>query len=227
MARPSLPALITACVAVAVTIAGMGYAWTLRPPSAGSAAESSNEQDDLRCGTTTCRSVVSTEVGTDTVEVLVGPDSGRIRTSGTTGRTIFELTIAQQGASIGKDALQCVDAEVAVCLVRGAVGADTQGEAIVRRSGAWSRAALPYVSTGGYLALHDVNGDGVVDVVAVQRACATGTDCPNRYAQVFSVVGGNGGTTELGCTTVTPNAESLPGWPVITPDPTHLQPCGA
>ncbi|MFE2753522.1 hypothetical protein ACFXGA_16150 [Actinosynnema sp. NPDC059335] len=157
------------------------------------------------------------------MELLVGEGAGRIRTSGASGPNIFELTIAASGARIDAGSLQCVDAEVAVCLVRGEAGGEALGEVLVRRSGAWSRAQVPYVSSGAYLALHDVDDDTVADVVAVQRACPAGVACSRWFAQVFSLAGRGG---EMGCTPVVREPESLPGWPTVTPDPADLRQCG-
>ncbi|PSL54550.1 hypothetical protein B0I31_10664 [Saccharothrix carnea] len=221
--RPPTAALLTACAAVLITIAGLVIAWSLRPPAATDPG-AATPRDELRCGATACRSVVKQEVGVDSVELVVGEGAGRIRTSGASGPNIFELTIASSGARIDASSLQCVDAEVAVCLVRGAVNGEVLGEVLVRRSGAWSRAQLPYLASGAYLALHDVNKDTVADVVAVQRACQAGADCSRWFAQVFSLAAGGG---ELGCTPVVREAESLPGWPTVTPDPSDLRQCGA
>lgn len=220
--RPPMAALLTACAAVLITIAGLVTAWSLRPPAVTGPA--ATPQDELRCGTTACRSVVKQEVGVDSVELLVGDGAGRIRTTGASGPTIFELTIASSGARIDASSLQCLDAEVGVCLVRGEVNGEVLGEVLVRRSGAWSRAQVPYLASGAYLALHDVNRDTVADVVAVQKACQAGADCARRFAQVFSLAGGGG---ELGCTPVVRSAESLPGWPTVTPDPADLRQCGS
>ncbi|TQM82740.1 hypothetical protein FHX81_5150 [Saccharothrix saharensis] len=223
MTRPPVAALLTACAAVLITIAGLVIAWSLRPPPASDAG-AVTPQDELRCGVTACRSVVKQEVGVDSVELVVGEGAGRIRTSGASGPNIFELTIASSGARIDASSLQCVDAaEVAVCLVRGEVRGEVLGEVLVRRSGAWTRAQVPYVASGAYMALHDVNKDAVADVVAVQRVCQAGVDCSRWFAQVFSPAGGGG---ELGCTPVVRAPESLPGWPTVTPDPSDLRQCG-
>ncbi|MDU0292188.1 hypothetical protein [Saccharothrix longispora] len=114
------------------------------------------------------------------------------------------------------------DAEVTVCLVRGAAGGEVRGEVIVRRSGAWTRAQVPYLSSGAHLALADVDRDAAADVVAVQRACPGVDDCGRRFAQVFSVVGGG----EVGCTAVVGSPEELPGWPEVVPDASTLMRCG-
>ncbi|MEU4801930.1 hypothetical protein [Actinosynnema sp. NPDC023587] len=223
MNRPPATALIVACLAVATTVAGMVFAWSLRPPPPV-APTGEPAADDLRCGSVACQPVVRADVGADTVELLYGQGVGRIRTNGASGRNIFELTIAESGAAITADSLECTNAAVSVCLVRGSLGGEVRGELLVRRSGAWSRAQLPYVASGGYLGLRDVDGDGVDDVVAVQRACGPGADCPRRFAQVFSLVGGK---SELGCTTVVGDRALLPGWPDVAPAFTQLHRCGA
>ncbi len=201
----------------------MFFAWSLRPP-APAAAGPPPTVDDLRCGSVACQSVVRADVGKDTVEVMVGQGVGRIRTSGVSGRSIFELTIAESGAAVTDRSLECADAEVAVCLVRGQVGNEMLGELLVRRSGSWTRTQLPYVASGAYLALRDVNADGVADVVAVQRSCAPGADCSRRFAQVFSLVGPE---QELGCTPVVAAPDQLPGWPTVSPNPTDLRSCSS
>jgi hypothetical protein len=221
--RPPTAALAIACVAVLTTVTGLFIAWSLRPAAVTDAGAQA-PRDDLRCGATACRSVVKQQVGADSVELLVGEGAGRIRTGGASGPNIFELTIVSSGARITERSLQCVDAEVGVCLARGEVGGEVLGEVFVRRSGAWSRAQVPYVSSGAYLALHDVNRDAVADVVAVQRACPKGADCSRWFVQVFSLAGGGG---ELGCTPVVREPEALPGWPEVAPAPSELRQCGA
>ncbi|MEV0678299.1 hypothetical protein AB0I60_17465 [Actinosynnema sp. NPDC050436] len=222
MTRPPVAALLVACLAVATTVAGMAFAWSLRPPEPAAPSTEAGA-DDLRCGSVACQPVVRADVGGDTVELLYGQGVGRIRTGGASGRNIFELTIAESGAAITADSLECADAAVSVCLVRGAAGGEVRGELLVRRAGAWSRAQLPYLASGGYLGLRDVDGDGVEDVVAVQRACGSGPDCPRRFAQVFSLAGAK---AELGCTSVVAHQDQLPGWPDVNPSPAQLHPCG-
>lgn len=222
MTRPPATVLITACAAVAITVAGMVYAWSTRP-SGPSGAGGPSPQDELMCGTTACRSVVEEVVAGDEVEVLVGQGSGYLRTGGTSGRYIFELAIAQSGAEINDKSLDCVDAGTGVCLVRGKSGTEELGEVLVRRGAVWTKAPKPYVASGGYLALHDVDADGVADVVAVQRACPAGQECLRRFAQVFTLTGDTG---ELGCTATVAEPEALPGWPIVMPPPTGLRPCG-
>ncbi|WP_345015999.1 hypothetical protein [Saccharothrix violaceirubra] len=219
MTRPPLAALFVACVAVAVTAAGMAYAFSLRPPATSTTqVTTTTPKDDLRCGKAPCTPLTSREVGTDTVELLAGGDVGRIRISGPAGRDIFESISAQQGAKLSTDSLQCVVGEVALCLVRGTAPGAVVGEVLLRRAGAWTRAEVPYLASGDYLGLHDVNGDGVADVVAVQSACGQ-APCPRRFTQVFSVVG----ESDLGCSAVVDQPQDLPGWPTVTPDPASLR----
>ncbi|WP_189225668.1 hypothetical protein [Saccharothrix coeruleofusca] len=222
MTRPPATVLSTACAAVAITVAGVLYAWSTRP-AALSDADLSPPRDELMCGTTACRSVAEAVVVGDEVEVLAGQGSGYTRTSGTSGRYIFELAVAQSGAELNDESLSCVDAETSVCLVRGKAGTEELGEVLVRRGAVWTKAPRPYVSSGGHLGLHDVDGDGVVDVVAVQRACPAGQECLRRFAQVFTLAGETG---ELGCTAIVAEPEALPGWPIVRPPQAGLRPCG-
>ncbi|GAA1277951.1 hypothetical protein GCM10009634_21660 [Saccharothrix xinjiangensis] len=218
--------LLVACLAVVTTVAGLAFAWSTRP-GAPAATGVEPPLGELRCGAEACRTVVEQQVGPDSVALLVGPEVGRIRTSGASGPNVFELTVAASGAEITDRSLQCADAGVGVCLVRGEVESEVPGEVLgevlVRRSGAWSRAQVPYVSSGGHLALHDVDRDAVADVVAVQRECPAGEDCPRRFVQVFSLVDGG---EELGCTEVVDAPELVPGWPAVVPDAADLGPCG-
>ncbi|MFD7659456.1 hypothetical protein ACFV4N_36225 [Actinosynnema sp. NPDC059797] len=222
MTRPPAAVLLVACLAVVTTVAGLAFAWSTRP-GAPAATGVEPPLDELRCGAEACRTVVEQQVGSDSVALLVGSEVGRIRTSGASGPNVFELTIAASGAEITERSLQCADAEVGVCLVRGDVESEVRGEVLVRRSGAWSRAQVPYVSSGGHLSLHDVNRDAVADVVAVQRECPAGEDCARRFVQVFSLVDGG---EELGCTDVVDAPEQLPGWPAVVPDAADLGHCG-
>jgi hypothetical protein len=211
--------LVTALSAAAVTVAGLVYAFTLRPPTVSEPTSSPPPSEEgLRCGSVVCRSVVKQAVGADQVEVLVGKGSGRIKVSGPSGTNIFELTIAESGAEVDDQSLQCVAGAVSVCLVRGRQGSDVVGEVLIGRAGSWSRAQVPYLSTGSNLALHDVDGDAIADVVAVQRVCDQ-TDCERFFAQAFSFAGK---TVELGCSDVVGEVGEVP----LTPTLAELHPCG-
>ncbi|MDX3656927.1 hypothetical protein PV646_06360 [Streptomyces sp. ID05-26A] len=208
---------MTAVIAAVVVIAGVVFAYFQRPNSIDSGQ--SGTDTGMRCGTTVCQVVIGKSVGRDLVELLSGTGGGRIRVTGESGPFIFEMTIAESGATVTDKSLQCADATVSVCLVHGTRGTDLLGEVLIRKDGTWSRAQA-YLSTGGFLGLHDVNEDGTAEVVAVQLACDG--QCNNAFVQVFSVFG-----PDLGCTTPAPARDQLPGWPAPAPKLSQLRPCAA
>ena len=225
MAEAPRSVLFAAGAAVLVIVGCLVTAYTLRPPTAPvpRAGESSSADAGLRCGTTACRPVVTSTVGQDQVEVLAGEGGGRIRVTGPAGPNIFESTVVESGGQFDAQSLECVSAPVSVCLVRGKAGDELLGEVLVGRAGVWTRVQARYLATGGYLALNDVDGDQVADVVAVQRPCDP-TGCGKSYAQVFSFTAGK---ALLGCTTVVNAVEDLPGWPAVAPATADLGSCGA
>lgn len=201
---------MTAWVAALVTIAGMVYAFLQRP----SVRDETGGDVNLRCGTTVCQSVMGLGVDDDMVEVLTGTGGGVIRVTGRGEPFVFVLAIADNGARIeGSSALECTPAATAVCLVRGQRGEDVLGEAVVRKDGMWSRVSTPYVATGGFVGLHDVDKDGTADVVAVQLGCGGGC----AFTQVFSVVRNDA----LGCTDHAKSRDEANR----TPDQAQLRPC--
>ncbi|ACU40196.1 hypothetical protein [Actinosynnema mirum] len=229
MSRPPLTALLTACLSVAITAAGLGYAWSLRAPDHAPAGDG---QVSPICGTRECEPVAEAAVGSDVVRVMVGDKISRIATEGASGTVMFELTIAEYGVTedVGSLELECVDSPVAaVCLVQGQARGKRYAEALVRQDGLWSRALGGYQGDGGYVGLHDVNGDQVMDVVVVQRRCAEGVDCPKRVAEVYSLVAdvANGEDRKLGCTAVVNAEAALPGWPDVRPAANQLKACPA
>ena len=225
MAGAPRSVLVAAGAAVLVVVGCLVAAYALRPPSAPdpSGGDRSAADAGLRCGSTACRTAVKSDVGADVVEVLVGEGGGRIKVTGPAGPNIFESTVVDSGGVIDAQSLECVSAEVSVCLVRGKSGEELLGEVLVGRGGTWTRAQARYLATGGYLALHDVDGDQVADVVAVQRPCDP-TGCKRSYAQVFSF---SGTKPLLGCTAAVNALEDLPGWPTVAPAAADLRSCGA
>ncbi|MFD4674181.1 hypothetical protein ACFWNN_30990 [Lentzea sp. NPDC058450] len=207
---------VIAVVAAVVVIAGVVFAYFQRPDNTDSGQSGSDA--GMRCGTSVCQVVIGKSVGKDLVELLAGTGGGRIRVSGESGPYVFEMTIAELGAVITDKSLQCADAPVSVCLVRGEDGGKVRGEVLIRKDGTWSRAQTPYLSSAGYLGLHDVNEDGTADVVSAQRACDG--QCNDSFVQVFSALGAN-----VGCTTPAPAREQLPGWPTPVPKLSQLRPC--
>ncbi|WP_143115966.1 hypothetical protein [Lentzea xinjiangensis] len=207
---------MTAVVAAAVVVAGLVFAYFQRP--GGTDSDPSGTDAGMRCGTTVCQVVIGRSVGGDLVELLRGTGGGRIRITGESGPFIFEMTIAESGATVDDKSLQCVEAPLSACLVRGAHNAELLGEVLVRKDGTWSRAPAAYLATAGYLGLHDVNEDGTADVVAAQLACDG--QCGTAFVQVFSVLG-----PDIGCTTAAPARDQLPGWPAPVPKMSQLRPC--
>jgi hypothetical protein len=215
-------ALLAAGAAVLVLVGCLAVAYSMRPSTTYSSPRQTTAEDGLRCGSEVCKPVLKQVVGDDAVEVLVGSGAGRIKVTGPAGPNIFESSVVESGAAVDDSSLQCVPAAVSVCLVRGRKGDVSYGEVLVERSGAWTRTQAPYVATGGYLALHDVDGDQVADVVAVQRPCDP-TGCKRVYAQVFSF----SSTSVLGCTSAVASIEDLPGWPEVVLRADDLRSCGA
>ncbi|MEU7482150.1 hypothetical protein AB0A63_39705 [Lentzea sp. NPDC042327] len=207
---------VVAVVAAAVVVAGLVFAYSQRPDHTGSGQSGSG--GGMRCGTTVCQSVVGRSVGGDMVELLGGTGGGRIRVTGETGTFIFEMTTAEAGATITADSLLCHASAVSVCLVRGPHNDEVLGEVLVRKNGTWSRIQTTYLASAAYLGLHDVDEDGVADIVAAQLAC--GGQCRDAFVQVFSALG-----PDIGCTQAAPAREQLPGWPAPAPRLSQLRPC--
>ncbi|WP_346129251.1 hypothetical protein [Lentzea roselyniae] len=208
--------LVTAAAAAVVVVAGLTFAFLRRPDNTDSGQ--SGTDPGMRCGTTVCQSIVGKSVGKDLVELLGGTGGGRIRVTGESGPFIFEMTIAESGATVNDKSLQCAEATVSVCLVRGSHGGNWLGEVLIRKDGTWSRAQAAYLANAGYLGLHDVNEDGTADIVTAQLACDG--QCSSAFVQVFSALGPN-----IGCTTAAPARDQLPGWPTPVPKMSQLRPC--
>jgi hypothetical protein len=207
---------VVAVAAAVVVLAGLVFAYLQRPNSTDSGQYGADA--GLRCGTTVCQVVIGRSVGRDLVELLAGTGGGRIRVTGESGPFLFEMTIAESGATVTDESLVCAEAPVSVCLVRGEQGRKVLGEVLVRKDGTWSRAQAAYLSSAGYLGLHDVDEDGTADVVSAQRACDG--QCNDAFVQVFSALGAN-----IGCTTPAPAREQLAGWPAPVPKLSQLRPC--
>lgn len=209
---------VTAVAAAVVVIAGLVFAYFQRPNNTDSGQ--SGTDTGMRCGTTVCQVVIGKSVGKDLVELLAGTGGGRIRVTGESGPFIFEMTIAESGATVNDKSLQCAEAPVSVCLVRGPANGKWLGEVLIRKDGTWSRAQTAYQATAGYIGLHDVNEDGTADIVTAQLGC--GGQCNNAFVQVFSVVG-----PTIGCTSPAPAREQLAGWPAPAPKMSQIRPCAA
>ncbi|MDX8051918.1 hypothetical protein SK571_21205 [Lentzea sp. BCCO 10_0798] len=207
---------VVAVVAAVVFAAGLVFAYFQRPN--GTDSGQSGIDPGMRCGTTVCQVVIGKSVGKDLVELLSGTGGGRIRVTGESGPFVFEMTIAESGATVNGQSLLCSEATISVCLVRGEQNGKVLGEVLIRKDGTWSRAQAAYLSSAGYLGLHDVNEDGTADVVSAQRGCDG--QCNNSFVQVFSALG-----PIIGCTTPAPAREQLAGWPAPAPKLSQLRPC--
>jgi hypothetical protein len=223
--------VVTALTAALVAAGAMAAAGVLRLHPAGSDAAGGSQAPPaqnaaLQCDRGPCLPLTSQQVGGDTVDLLADASgaSGRLRVAGSAASNIFETRITQStGARLTADSLQCVAGATSVCLVRGNSQDGTSGEVLVGRSGVWSRAEIPYFSSAGYLALRDVDGDRVPEVVAVQQDCgdgAPGGECQRVFAEVFTLSG-----NEMGCTRSVGGKAALPGWPVVAPVPAQLRSC--
>ena len=207
---------MTAAAAAVVFVAGLVYAYSQRPHHTDSGLPGTDS--GMRCGTTVCQVIIGKSVGKDLVELLGGTGGGRIRVTGESGPFIFEMTIAETGATVNDASLQCSEAPVSVCLVRGTQNGKSLGEVLIRKDGTWSRAQTAYQASAGYIGLHDVNEDGTADIVAAQLACDG--QCNNAFMQVFSAVG-----PVIGCTSPAPAREQLTGWPTPAPKMSQIRPC--
>lgn len=230
MARIPRSALVIVVVSLVVLAATVTAAVMLRksreeaakPPPATS--ESSAPPSGMQCGRDRCASVGRQQVGADVVELLADTQgrSGRVRIDGPGGSTVFETTITQSSAAkLTANSLNCVAGPTSGCLVRGTDGAETLGEVFIGRAGGWTRADIPFSSDGTYLALTDVTGDGIAEVVTDQHGCGAGVSvCAKFYAQVFTLSGDT-----VGCTKVYAAENLLPGWPTVAPTKAQLKPC--
>ncbi|MCP2260446.1 hypothetical protein LX15_004164 [Streptoalloteichus tenebrarius] len=231
-AGPARSVVVAMCVTAAVTTTALVVAAVLRQgtrdggPGAGARSGSPAVEAALRCESGPCRSLSSTTVGGDRVELLGDPGGGggRVRMTGPLGTTVFETNTVQLGARLTPESLWCAEFGRPVCVVRGADAAgELFAEVFVGQAGSWSRVDTVYDSDAGYLELARVRSpEGLPDVVTVRRACglAAGPDCRQVVAQVQGLDG-----DDVGCTSVAPAREQLPGWPQVAPRPEQLVPC--
>lgn len=241
--------LATAVLAVLVTAGALVGAFLLRQhPSPPQAAGASTDAGG--CHASNCRTIASTTIGSDTIDLLANRDgtigSLRVRSTGqapssrtSSGQTptgqgtglsqtspntsTLEVPITGQGATLTAQSLVCDPGNTPACLVRGNSSQGTIGQIYLRRSTGWSASGNPYVSDGGYLGLFDVDGDNTSDVITVQRYCpGAGDGCTSQhvFAKVFSLIG-----KELGCTETVSEPKWLPGWPNVSPSESELHTC--
>ncbi|MET0238200.1 MAG: hypothetical protein ABW224_26400 [Kibdelosporangium sp.] len=203
-------------VSVVVAAGAVGGSWYLRIKREAAAAlpatsTSAPPQAPETCLIAPCSVMVSTTLGSTKVELIADADgqSGRLRIG---DDRLIEAKVTARGAVLTPKSLYCVVGSMSACMIRGEADGTTYGEVVVGRSDKWNATAPVYVSSGGYLALANVLGDGAPEVVAVQRG---------YFAQVFTLDG-----VEIGCTTVVTRPDRLPGWPTVHPVDNQLRkPC--
>jgi hypothetical protein len=227
--------LVTVVLAVLVTVAAVLTVFLLRPDHAaspGPAADApavSASSGTADCPDDECRVFASAEVGSASVELLADPGgtSGRVRIDSGTGRpTVLESSVTAMGARLDGDSLRCAEGDTPVCLVHGALDDGTVGEVMVARGATWRPADRPYFSDAGTIALDDVTGDPVPEVVVVRHDCdASDTADSCRVAPVVTAVFEVGGA-ELGCTGHYTSPGEILGWPEVRVSAAQLRPCG-
>lgn len=229
--------LVTVVLAVVVTVASLVTVFLIRPrhedsppanadgatPEAPSVSSAAGDCPDGRCVV-----LASADVDGSTVELLADQDgrSGRVRVGwGSDTATVLESTIATMGAKVGGDSLRCVEGATSVCLVRGSLEDGAVGEVMVARGGTWRPADRPYFSNAGTIALDDVSGDAVPEVVVVRHDCAASDpEASCKVAPVVAAVYEVGGA-ELGCTRHYTSPSDIRGWPDVRVGEGELRPC--
>jgi hypothetical protein len=171
-----------------------------------------------------CQVLASTTVGGTSVELVAdaGGTSGRLRVGGLNSGSVIEATITEMGVTLAADSLQCLPGGPAACLIRGRHDGGIAGQVVVGRSDSWSALEQRYVSNAGYLALVNLDGDVVPEILAAQHDCSAAVDCASRpvFAQVFALTG-----QVLGCTRNYPKLDRLPGSPGVPLTKAQLTQC--
>jgi hypothetical protein len=204
--------VLTVLLSLLVAGGAIGVAAYLRVPADSAPAPSPPAQPtSAGCRIEPCEVVATTKVADTTIDLLAdaGRKSARLKIG---PDRLVESTIAELGATLNPESLQCEAGRLSACMVRGAYNGGTVGEVVVGRSGKWSPAERRYYSSAGYLTVTDINKDGEPEVVAVQAGF---------HVQVFSIDG-----ADLGCTRQVSRREQLPGWPTVKPATKDLaKPC--
>lgn len=231
MSRASRPVYVAVVVAVLVLVAAIGATVVMRQLRDAAAAPSTGTQPTAPtaptgpvqlCGETPCVKLTSVSMPQfkETVDLLAdgkGHDA-RLRITSERGAVLFSSQIA----TVDAKAITCEEGKTSVCLLQGKDGDDLIGEVFTDDRGTWRQTQPPFSSDAGYLALRDVDGDAIPDVVTTQSRCGGNTpaSCTKVAVAVFQATG-----EEIGCTNSYANSQQLPGWPVVTPQPMQLVEC--
>jgi hypothetical protein len=230
VSRASRPVYVAVVVAVLVLAAAIGTTLVMRQLREAAAAPSVGTQlaptaptgPVQLCGDAACVKLTSVAMPRfkETVDLLAdgkGRDA-RLRITSDRGAVLFSSQIA----TVNAKSITCEEGKTSVCLLQGKDGEDLIGEVFTDDGGTWRQTQPPFSSDGGYLALRDVNGDAVPDVVTTQRRCGGNApaSCTKVAVAVFAPAG-----EEIGCTASYASPQQLPGWPDVTPDPSKLTEC--
>ncbi|GAA5128074.1 hypothetical protein [Haloechinothrix salitolerans] len=230
----SRPAVVTAVVALVVTVLVLASAVLLRlqrdpmnaagqlgPPAAAAGSA------DLTCGESPCGVLTSLPVGEVTVELLAGDggEHGIVRVLAPGSDIVLETALADLGAELTQRSLVCTEGDTTACLVRGARDDAVVGEVFVARDDKWEAVERPYVSNAGYLDLVPTTGHDSPGIVLATYPNCTGSadDCDGAAValRIFALDG-----TSRGCTKGYPTLSDLPDWPDINVNGGELRSCG-
>lgn len=224
--RTSAPrsVLVTALVAVLVTVAAMGSVLVLRVRADRSAAAAvgdsavSNVMPSTQCGNGPCQVLSALDVKGTRVELLADGDggNGRFRVGGGASQLEVETAITALGVRLNQDSLRCVAATTAACVVRGPHSGGMAAEVLVARADTWRASESSYFSDAGAVVLGNVLGDDSPEVIVVRHDCTANQSssgrCPSApvLAEVFDLAG-----QQLGCTRRYTSPGQLRGWPEV------------
>ncbi|GAB2752790.1 hypothetical protein [Amycolatopsis magusensis] len=231
--KPAASIVVTAVLAVLVTAAALVTAVLLRPDAPdvaapGAGGESSTAGVASECGPQACQVLVRQPVKGTTAELLADPEGGaaHVRFGGLGSDFVLESALAPMEVAVGQDSLQCVDAELAACLVQGDYQGGVLAELLVAPGDTWRQSDRLYFSDAGRVLLAQVVGDPAPEVVVVRHECASAAPaapgCTRGpvLAEVFELSG-----KQAGCTKRYSAPSQLRGWPDVRLGPADLRPC--
>lgn len=232
MTRASRPVLIAIVLAVLVLAAAIGTTLVMRQLREAGAASTSTQPaptaptaptDPVQlCGQTPCVKLTSVSMPRfkETVDLLADGKGhfARLRITSDRGAVLF----SSQVPTVDAKSITCEEGKTSACLLQGKDGTDLIGEVYTDDGGTWRQTPIPFSSDGGYLALRDVNGDAVPDVVTTQSRCDYNApaSCTKVAVAVFQLTG-----DEIGCSITYASPQQLPGWPDVTPNAAKLSEC--
>jgi len=226
-------ALLTAALAVVVTVAAFVAVAQLRPKPADSVSASPQEPAQpgdgpaTNCGNNPCRQLAAMTVGGVPVVLLADEAGGWGRVQiGPQPGTEFELAITGMGAKLSASSLRCVQGSTSACLIRGDTSGGAYGELLTESGGVWRDFGRPYFADAGTLSLNDVSQDGRPDVIVVRHECPRATpgtptcQAAPVLAEVYELDG-----TVMGCSATVTAPSNFRGWPDVELRKAQLRAC--